>query len=124
MNRYDTGVQNLKKIDGHAGENVINSLKDIAPDLGTYIFEYPFGDIYNRKELSLRDRELATISMLAALGNAIPQLKVHIEGALNVGVKKQEIIEVFIQTSVYAGFPAAINAMLAAKEIFKKRGIL
>ncbi len=119
--RYQRGWEKLKEIDGEAGERVIESLKEIAPDLGRYIIEFPFGDVYSRGVLTLKEREIATIAALAALGNALPQLKVHIHGALNVGCTRQEVIEVFIQMAVYAGFPAALNATLAAKEVFGER---
>jgi 4-carboxymuconolactone decarboxylase len=120
-NRYETGWEKLKEIDGEAGKNVIESLKDISPDLGKYIIEYPFGDVYSRPGLTLKEREIATVAALTALGNAKPQLKVHINGALNVGCTRQEIIEIMIQMSVYAGFPAALNGTFAAKEVFEER---
>ncbi len=69
---------------------------------------------------SLKQRELVTIAALGAMGNALPQLKVHIRGALNVGLTREEIVETFIQLSVYAGFPAALNAVFAADEVFKE----
>ncbi|MCI0453905.1 MAG: carboxymuconolactone decarboxylase family protein, partial [Candidatus Dadabacteria bacterium] len=103
---------------GEDGEQVIERLKDLDPDLARYVIEFPFGDIYNRKGLDLRSREIATVAALIALGNTNQQLKVHIHGALNVGVSRQEIIEIIIQMAVYAGFPAALNAMRAAKEVF------
>src|SRR5713226_849398 len=119
--RYERGLKKLKEVDAGAGEQVIERLKDIAPDLARYIIEFPFGDVYNRPGLDLKSREIATVAALTTLGNAISQLKVHINGALNVGVSRQEIIEVIIQMAVYAGFPAALNAMYAAKEVFKER---
>ena len=119
--RYNRGWNKLCEIDGEAGKNVVASLKDIAPDLSKYIIEYAFGDIYSRPGFSLKQRELVTIACLAALGNAVPQLKVHIHGALNVGLTQSEIIETFIQVSVYAGFPAALNAVFAAREVFLER---
>jgi 4-carboxymuconolactone decarboxylase len=119
--RYDRGLEKLKEIDGEAGERVIESLKDIAPDLAHYTIEFPFGDIYRRPGLDLKSREVATVAALTALGNAAPQLKVHIHGALNVGCSRQEIVEIIIQMAVYAGFPAALNGMAAAKEVFKER---
>jgi 4-carboxymuconolactone decarboxylase len=67
----------------------------------------------------MRDREIATIASLAALGNAMPQLKVHIEAGLNVGLTREEITEILIQMAVYAGFPAALNGLFAAKEVFR-----
>lgn len=119
--RYTLGFSKLMEIDGEAGQRVIDSLQDIAPDLARYTIEFPFGDIYRRPGLDLRSREIATVSALTALGNAQPQLKVHIHGALNVGCTRTEIVEVIIQMAVYAGFPAALNGMFAAKEVFRER---
>ncbi|PSB29325.1 carboxymuconolactone decarboxylase family protein [Stenomitos frigidus] len=120
-NRYANGWDKLKEIDGEAGEKVIESLKDIAPDLGRYIIEFAFGDIYARPGLDLKSREMATVAALTALGNAQPQLKVHIHGALNVGCTREEVVEVILQMAVYAGFPAALNGIAAAKEVFQER---
>lgn len=116
--RYARGWNKLKEIDGKAGENVIASLSDIAPDFARYLIEFPFGDIYSRPGLDLKTRELAVVAALTAMGNAAPQLKVHIQGAINVGCTQQEIVEVMMQMAVYAGFPAALNGLFAAKEIF------
>ena len=121
QDRYERGWEKLKEIDGEAGERVIESLKDIAPDLGRYVIEFPFGDVYSRPGLDLKSREIATVAALTALGNAQPQLKVHIHGALNVGCTREEIIELIIQMAVYAGFPAALNAIFAAKDVFEER---
>jgi 4-carboxymuconolactone decarboxylase len=111
----------LKKVDGSAGQTVVDSLKDIAPDFATYLIEFPFGDIYARPGLDLKSREIAVVAALTALGNAGPQLKVHIGAALNVGCGKEEIIEVIMQMAVYAGFPAALNGLAAAREVFGNR---
>ena len=121
QNRYERGLAKLEEIDGQAGSRVINSLRDIAPDFARYLIEFPFGDIYSRPGLDLRAREIAVVAALTALGNATPQLKVHIEGALNVGVSQEEIVEVIMQMAVYAGFPAALNGLFAAKEVFAER---
>jgi len=102
---------------------VVNQLADIAPDFARYIVEFPFGDIYTRPGLDLRQREIATIAALAALGNATLQLKVHIEAGLNVGLSRDEIVEVLIQMAVYAGFPAALNGLFAAKDVFAARDL-
>lgn len=119
--RYQQGLAKLNEIDGEAGEKVIAALQDIAPDLARYVIEFPFGDVYTRPGLDLKSREIATVAALTALGNAAPQLKVHIHGALNVGCTETEIVEVIIQMAVYAGFPAALNGMFAAKEVFAER---
>lgn len=119
--RYTRGWEKLNEIDGHAGKQVIDSLKDIAPDLARYVIEFGFGDIYSRGILSLKEREIATVAALVALGNAQPQLKVHIHGALNVGCTRQEVVEIMIQMAAYAGFPAALNGTFSAKEVFAER---
>jgi len=119
--RYETGLDALCRIDGHAGEAVIASLGDIAPDLGRYIIEFGFGDIYTRPVLGLLEREIITVAALAALGTAEPQLKVHIHGLLNVGGTCEQVIELAIQVAAYAGFPAAINAVSAARSVFCER---
>jgi 4-carboxymuconolactone decarboxylase len=119
--RYERGWEKLKEIDGEAGERVIASLQDIAPDLARYTIEFPFGDVYSRPGLDLKSREIATVAALTALGNAAPQLKVHIHAALNVGCTRTEIVELIMQMAVYAGFPAALNGMFAAREVFQER---
>lgn len=119
--RLERGKRALAEIDGEAGNNVITALADIAPDFATYLFEFPFGDIYSRPGLDLRSREIATIAALTAMGNAVPQLKVHIEAGLNVGLSQDEITEIIMQMAVYAGFPAALNGLFAAKEVFAHR---
>lgn len=121
QDRYQRGWEKLKEVDGEAGERVIESLRDIAPDFARYLVEFPFGDIYSRPALDLKSREIAVVAALTALGNAAPQLKVHINGALNVGCTREEVVEVIIQMAVYAGFPAALNGLFAAKEVFKQR---
>ncbi|MGA2158412.1 MAG: carboxymuconolactone decarboxylase family protein [Dehalococcoidia bacterium] len=121
QDRYQRGWEKLKEVDGEAGERVIQSLRDIAPDFARYLIEFPFGDIYSRPGLDLKSREVAVVAALTALGNAAPQLKVHIHGALNVGCSRQEVVEIIMQMAVYAGFPAALNGLFAAKEVFKER---
>lgn len=118
--RYVIGQEMLQQVDGKGGEAVVESLKDIAPDFARYLLEFPFGDIYARPGLDLRSREIATVAALTALGNAAPQLKVHIAAARHVGLTQDEIIEVIMQMAVYAGFPAALNGLFAAKEVFAK----
>jgi 4-carboxymuconolactone decarboxylase len=119
--RYQRGWEKLKEVDGEAGQRVIDSLRDIAPDFARYLIEFPFGDIYSRPELDLKSREIAVVAALTALGNAAPQLKVHIHGVLSVGCTRQEIVEVIMQMAIYAGLPAALNGLFAAKEVFEER---
>ncbi|HMA77111.1 MAG TPA: carboxymuconolactone decarboxylase family protein [Candidatus Krumholzibacteriaceae bacterium] len=119
--RYERGLEKFRQIDGKGGKKAVDDLKEIVPEIERYIVEYPFGDIYSRPGLDLKIRELAAISALTTMGNAEPQLKVHIHSALNNGATREEVVEVILQMSVYAGFPAAINALYTAREIFRGR---
>lgn len=119
--RHQQGWEKLKEIHGEAGEQVIESLNTIAPDLGRFIVEFAFGDIYSRPGLDVKSREIATIAALTTLGNAQPQLKAHICAALNAGCTREEIVEVMMQMAVYAGFPAALNGIAVVKEAFAEQ---
>ena len=119
--RYERGWDLLKTIDGEAGERVIASLQDLAPDLARYVIEFGFGDVYSRGVLTLKEREIATVAALTALGTAEPQLKVHLHGALNVGCSREELVELLIQMAVYAGFPAALNGVFALQQVLAER---
>lgn len=110
----------LQAVDGRDGQAVVASLAEICPDFARYLVEFPFGDIYARPGLDLRSREIATIAALTTLGNARPQLEVHVAAGLNVGLSREEIIEIVMQMAVYAGFPAAINGLVAAQAVFER----
>ncbi len=100
--RYQIGLERLAAIDGKAGQKVIDSLQNICPDLARFTIEYPFGDIYSRDRLSLKEREIATVAALTAMGNAEPQLKVHLHAALNVGCTADELKEVLAEHDLTA----------------------
>lgn len=122
-NRYEIGLKKLQEVDGAEGIAIVESLNDIAPDMGKYIVEFAFGDIYNRKGLSLTMRQIATIAALSALGGCEKQLQIHINAALNVGLEQEDIIEIIIHCVPYIGFPKALNALSVAKEVFKNKKI-
>lgn len=117
------GLETLETITGGGTATLRESLQDIAPELGDWIVDFAYGDVVSRPALDLRTRELATVAALTALGNAQPQLRSHIKGALNAGCTPREVVEVILQMSVYAGFPAALNGIAAAREVFVERGI-
>ncbi|QUH24037.1 carboxymuconolactone decarboxylase family protein [Methanobacterium alkalithermotolerans] len=119
--RYQKGLKQLQLMNEDSYELLKKNLDDIAPDLARFVAEFPYGEIYTRKNLDLKSREIATVAALTAMGTAPLQLKSHINGALNVGCSKEEIIEVIIQMAVYAGFPAAINGIMIAKEVFENK---
>jgi 4-carboxymuconolactone decarboxylase len=112
------GRDGFEAVLGAEGEKVLQKLSTISPDLARLLVEYPFGEIYSRPALDVKSRELVALAALAALGNARPQLTMHIHGAINVGCSREEILEVLLMMTVFAGFPAALNAVDAARETF------
>ncbi len=108
----------MGRIHGHVGKGVMQQLQRIAPDFARMIVEFPYADIYSRQGLDPQQRQIATIASLVTQGNSPVELRAHIQGALNVGLTQQQVIEVIMQMAVYAGFPAAVNALLVAGELF------
>lgn len=119
---YNRGLLLMKKLHGeHSGEAIIEGVKDICPELATMSIEWGFGQIISRKGLDLKTRELAIIASCVTLGNAVPQLLAHIEAAFNVGATREEVIEVILQTALYAGFATVTNSFFSAKELLSKK---
>jgi 4-carboxymuconolactone decarboxylase len=121
--QFQRGWKRLMEVDAEGGERVIESLRDVAPDLGRYVVEFAFGEIYQRPVLDLRQRQLVTISALTTLGGAEPQLEVHINAGLNVGLTAREIVEAIMHCVPYTGFPRVLNAILVAKRVFGERDV-
>ena len=111
--RSTRGLAKLAEVTGPTGEDVVAPLGD----LGRYVVEFAFGDIYSRAGLGLREREIVTIAALIALGGREKQLRAHLRAGLHLGLTALELEEVIIQTVPYAGFPTAINALEALREV-------
>ncbi|QUQ69630.1 carboxymuconolactone decarboxylase family protein [Kutzneria sp. CA-103260] len=122
--RFDRGMALLNEVSGGIGPAVVDSLADVSPELAHQVVAWGFGEIYSRPQLVPRDRQLVTIGMLTALGGCEPQLRVHINTGLNVGLTPAEIVEALLQSAGYCGFPRALNATAVAKEVFAERGLL
>jgi 4-carboxymuconolactone decarboxylase len=120
--RFRQGWETVNRINAEGAQRQWDSLSAVSPDFARWIVESAYCDVLGRPQLNLRDREIATLAALATLGNAPGQLKAHVEGALNVGLSREEIVEVLMQMAIYAGVPAAINAMQIAGEVFAERG--
>jgi 4-carboxymuconolactone decarboxylase len=123
MTRYEKGRQTIESIQGRSVEEIFKDLEDIAPDLSRFVVEFPYSEIYTRENVDLKTREICTVAALTVLGT-VPQLKDHINAALNVGNSPTEVVEIIMQMSAYCGFPKAINGVIAAKEVFAERGLL
>ncbi|MEI7432714.1 MAG: carboxymuconolactone decarboxylase family protein [Methanomicrobiales archaeon] len=120
-NRFERGKIQLETMSGTGVHEMLDTLQGVAPDLARYTIEFPYGDVLCRPGLDLKSRQVATVAALTALGNAPVQLNAHISMALNVGCTREEIIEIITQMAVYAGFPAALNGMTVAKDVFADR---
>lgn len=121
--RYQKGIAVLDQLNAEAARQVRAGLQDIAPEMADFIVEFAYGDVYSRPGLDVASRQMATVAALTALGYAAPQLEFHIGAALNAGVTPREVIEVIYVTTVYAGFPAGLNAINVARKVFSERGV-
>lgn len=116
--RYDRGLATMRAIWGPGVEPALSSLAATSPDLARCLVEFPFGDIYPRAGLDLKTREMLTVAALTVLGYPQAELRDHIRGALNVGCTRDDILEIILQMAVYAGFPAALEAVKTAASVF------
>ena len=110
--RYERGRARFLEVHDEKALRAVEGLGD----LGRSILEYVYGDIYLRPGLSLRDRELAAVATLVALGRS-SQIPQHLRAALKAGVTPDELREVIVQTAAIGGFPTAMNAMSTLKSV-------
>jgi 4-carboxymuconolactone decarboxylase len=116
--RRARGAQKIGEILGQTPDQVERLLGDVAPQLATYVLEIIYGEIYQGAALDSRTRQIVTVAALATLGNAAPQLRTHIGGALRCGVARNELVEIMMQLVPYVGVAAAINGVAACREVF------
>ena len=116
--RYMRGIEIAEKLAADKlDEFLVSRVAELAPDFARMAIEFPLGDIYAREGLDLRSRELVAISSLATIGDTGPHLRTHIRAATRLGISKAEIIEILMQTAIYAGFPAALNALTSCHDL-------
>lgn len=119
--RIERGREKINQLVEGGDLAILKGLGKTAPDLANYVLGFIFGDLYSRDGLELKTKQMLTITTLATLGNAKPQLAYHINAALNIGIKRSEIIDIMTHISGYAGFPAALNGVATAREVFAER---
>src|SRR3569833_3636712 len=107
---------------GHAGEAMIAEMQEIAPAFADMTIDWAVGSIMDRPGLDLITRELILIASCVTLGNALTQLRAHVEAALNVGATKEQVVETILQLTFYAGGPAVRNSLVELKPIFANAG--
>lgn len=116
--RKNRGAAILATIHPESMSAQVTALAEIAPDVSDWVTEFAYGTVVARPGLGLKERELITVAALAAMGHAPAQLRAHLRGARRAGCSQTELVEALMQMAVYAGFPAAINALLIAREVF------
>ncbi|SFB52060.1 4-carboxymuconolactone decarboxylase [Cohnella sp. OV330] len=122
-NRYDKGIEVLKKMVSEETLNAtVKRMEQFSPDMAKLIVEFPYGSLYSRPGLDLKQRSLLTIAAMLASG-AAAQLDFHIQGALNVGLTPDEIVEAVMHCVSYAGFPKTLDAMFVVMKVFNEQGI-
>ena len=119
--KYERGRARINEMLGAPGEQAVENIARISPDMARYVVEFIFGDIQSRPGLDVKMRELIAVVSIATRGGAEPQLRAHLNGMMNVGWSEQEITELMIELAVYAGFPAALNGLYAARDVFAER---
>ncbi|MGJ8521652.1 Carboxymuconolactone decarboxylase family [Carnimonas sp. R-84981] len=117
-NRRDSALALLKQLEKEAPEKVANNLDSFDSNAVELILGFAFTDVLSRSGIDLRLREMLTVAMLASMGTAQGQLDFHMRAALNTGVTREEIVEIIYQVAVYAGVPAAMNAISSARKAF------
>jgi 4-carboxymuconolactone decarboxylase len=103
-------------------DKAMAAVDDFNREFAELLNTYCWNDIWNRPGLDRKTRSMLNLAMLTAL-NRGPELKLHVNGALNNGLSKEQIREVFLQAAIYCGVPAAVEAFRAAREVFKERGV-
>lgn len=120
---FDIGLQTRREVLGSEYVDAsLNSADDFNRRMQEHVTQYCWGDVWNRPGLDRRTRSFLNLAMLTAL-NRPHEIKLHVRGAINNGLTKDEIAEVFLQSAIYCGVPAAIDSFRTAKEVFKEMGI-
>src|SRR3990172_1562646 len=121
--RFNKGLATRREVLGaEYVDKSIAGADDFNRPMQELVTEYCWGEIWNRPGLDRKTRSIINLSMLTAL-NRPHEIKLHVLGALNNGLTKAEISEVFLQAAIYCGVPAAIDSFRVAREVFKERGI-
>lgn len=122
--KYARGCDRAKQVIGEVEFNKLLNDYGSTPYLSEFVIENIWGDLFCRdKALGLREREIVTVATLATLGDCAAPLKVHVNGALNVGVTPAEIAEIISQIAGLAGVPRALRAAHIVREVFEERGL-
>ncbi len=120
---FDKGLKTRREVLGSEYVDAsIRNADEFTMPLQQMVTQYAWGDVWNRPGLDRRTRSFLNLAMITAL-NRPHELKLHVRGAINNGLSKDEIKEVFLQSAIYCGFPAALDSFRVAREVFNEMGI-
>ncbi|HEY8595128.1 MAG TPA: alpha/beta fold hydrolase [Devosiaceae bacterium] len=122
MERNAIGWKELRAIDGERGIRTVATVRETSSVLADALTDFAFGEVFSRAELGRRERELATVAALGAMGGAEPQLRIHLEAALNVGADPDELVALAEHLTLYAGFPRALNLLRETRAVLDQLG--
>ncbi|MGC8559866.1 MAG: carboxymuconolactone decarboxylase family protein [Phycisphaerae bacterium] len=120
--KTQSGQDKLRQLHGDFGAQVLSELDDINPELKKWIIEFGYGTVYESKKLDARTRQITTVTALVCLGHLGREFQSHVRAALKLGITKEEIVGIAEHCALYCGFPAALAATNAMKDIFKQLG--
>ena len=114
------GLELLEELHGgHAGEAIVAEMRDICPFFAEMTIDWALGGVMARPGLDLLTRQFVLIAACVTLGHAEPQLRAHVESALKTGATKEQITEVILQLTFYAGGPAVRNSLVSVRDLLQ-----
>ncbi|QGZ37528.1 4-carboxymuconolactone decarboxylase [Stappia indica] len=121
--RFEAGLKTRREVLGDDYVNAsVNKATDYNWPMQQLVTEYCWGDVWNREGLGRRERSILNLGMISALGRS-HELRLHVRGAINNGLTKEEIREIMLQVAIYCGVPAGIDSFRTAQEVFDEMGI-
>ena len=119
--RYQLGIETLGKLTGDESDKVVKNIESFSPEFGKMMIEFGFGEVYGRPHFSLKEQEIITLTSLITQGAGERQLMFHFNAALNVGLSKEDIIEIIMHCAAYAGFPKASVAIEVLQQVMEQK---
>lgn len=121
--RFEAGLKTRREVLGDEYVNAsVNKATDYNWPMQQLVTEYCWGDVWNREGLGRRERSILNLGMISALGRS-HELRLHVRGAINNGLTKEEIREIMLQVAIYCGVPAGIDSFRTAQDVFDEMGI-
>jgi 4-carboxymuconolactone decarboxylase len=117
---HSHGLDLLERLHGgHAGEAIVAEMREVCPFFAEMTIDWALGGVMARPGLDLMTRQFVVVAACVTLGNAQPQLRAHVEAALKIGATREQVVEVILQLTFYAGGPAVRNALVSIQDLLR-----